>query len=55
MRSLINIGYTDNGFMIVLFGLFGVGASIDEDESSKSATISVKIYKFNTFLTFAIM
>ena len=53
MRSLLQLTYSDGGWLLKLFTLIGLGMTKVNEKDEKSITLTFSIGKVNTFVTLA--
>lgn len=55
MGSIVHLSVNEGAFLLTLFKLIGFGASIHKDKKEHSISLTIKIWKLNTFVTFALI
>lgn len=55
MASIFHLTINDDGFLLTLFKLIGFGITYHKDKKEHSISFSFKLWKLNTFVTFALI
>lgn len=55
MAYIFHLTVNNDGFLLTLFRLIGFGITHHADEKEHSISFTIKIWKLNTFVTFALI
>ena len=52
---MIKISYNDGGALLTFFGVIGIGFTQVKTNEETSITLTIKVWKLHTFLSFALI